>query len=143
MESVSDLTNSAPVILTMNTVGPPIATWTYYAEVLRSVDDFGTGTEEPDLVPPAAKELLRFTSVNETLDRAVSRDAEPGVQRLKRGGLLIHTWIAVNVDENALERPDEVILDRSSTSSARSGDEGDARATGCISIGRDDSEGPS
>jgi cytochrome P450 len=69
--------------------------------------------EDPELLIPATEEFLRFTSVNETLSRTVTKDVELGGQRLKRGDFLILSWLSANFDEKVFDRPDEVILDRS------------------------------
>jgi cytochrome P450 len=69
--------------------------------------------EEPELLIPATEEFLRFTSVNETLSRTVTKDVELGGQQLKRGDFLILSWLSANFDEKVFDRPDEVILDRS------------------------------
>jgi cytochrome P450 len=69
--------------------------------------------DEPELMPSATEEFLRFTSVNETLSRTVTKDVELNGQQLSRGDFLILSWLSANFDEKVFERPDEVILDRS------------------------------
>jgi cytochrome P450 len=68
--------------------------------------------EEPDLLGTATEEFLRYFSVNETLTRTVTRDAELGGQRLGRGDHLMLSWLSANRDERAFDRPDDVVLDR-------------------------------
>jgi cytochrome P450 len=68
--------------------------------------------DEPDLLPTATEEFLRYFSVNETLTRTVTCDAELGGQRLGRGDHLMLSWLSANRDERAFDRPDEVVLDR-------------------------------
>ena len=68
--------------------------------------------DDPELLIPATEEFLRFTSVNETLSRTVTKDVELGGQQLKRGDFLILSWLSANFDEKVFDRPDEVILDR-------------------------------
>jgi cytochrome P450 len=68
--------------------------------------------DEPELMPSATEEFLRFTSVNETLSRTVTQDVELGGQQLSRGDFLIVSWLSANFDEKVFDRPDEVILDR-------------------------------
>jgi cytochrome P450 len=68
--------------------------------------------DEPDLLIPATEEFLRFTSVNETLSRTVTKDVELGGQKLSRGDFLVLSWLSANFDEKVFERPAEVILDR-------------------------------
>jgi cytochrome P450 len=68
--------------------------------------------DDPELLIPATEEFLRFTSVNETLSRTVTKDVELGGQQLNRGDFLILSWLSANFDEKVFDRPDEVILDR-------------------------------
>jgi cytochrome P450 len=68
--------------------------------------------ERPELLATATDEFLRFFSVNETLTRTVTRDAELGGQRLGRGDHLMLSWLSANRDAAVFERPDEVVLDR-------------------------------
>jgi cytochrome P450 len=68
--------------------------------------------EEPDLLGTATEEFLRYFSVNETLTRTVTRDADLGGRRLGRGDHLMLSWLSANRDERAFDRPDEVVLDR-------------------------------
>jgi cytochrome P450 len=68
--------------------------------------------DEPALLGTATEEFLRYFSVNETLTRTVTCDAELGGQRLGRGDHLMLSWLSANRDERAFDRPDEVVLDR-------------------------------
>jgi len=69
--------------------------------------------EEPSLMASATEEYLRFTSVNETLTRTVTKDLEFAGASLHRGDFLMLSWLSANFDETVFENPDEVILDRS------------------------------
>lgn len=69
--------------------------------------------DEPTLIPSATEEFLRFTSVNESLTRTVTKDVELGGQQLKRGDFLMISWLSADFDEKVFDRPNEVILDRS------------------------------
>jgi cytochrome P450 len=69
--------------------------------------------DEPELLAPATEEFLRFTSVNETLTRTVTRDVELGGQHLKRGDALMVSWLAANFDDKLFDRADQVVLGRS------------------------------
>jgi cytochrome P450 len=68
--------------------------------------------DEPDLLATATEEFLRFFSVNETLTRTVTRDADLGGQRLGRGDHLMLSWLSANRDGRVFDRPDDVVLDR-------------------------------
>ena len=68
---------------------------------------------EPDLLAPATEEYLRYTSVNETLTRTVTKDVELSGQTMHRGDFLMMSWLAANFDESVFENPNDVIVDRS------------------------------
>jgi cytochrome P450 len=68
--------------------------------------------DEPQLLGPATEEFLRYFSVNETLTRTVTCDADLGGQRLRRGDHLMLSWLSANRDARVFEQPDEVVLDR-------------------------------
>ena len=67
---------------------------------------------DPGLVATATEEFLRYFSVNETLTRTGTDDAELGGQQLCRGDHLMLSWLSANRDEAVFERADEVVLDR-------------------------------
>ncbi len=68
--------------------------------------------DEPGLVDLATEEFLRFFSVNETLTRTVTCDADLGGQRLRRGEHVMLSWLSANRDGRVFDRADEVVLDR-------------------------------
>jgi len=68
--------------------------------------------DEPGLVDLATEEFLRFFSVNETLTRTVTCDADLGGQRLRRGEHVMLSWLSANRDDRVFDRADEVVLDR-------------------------------
>ncbi|HVA43991.1 MAG TPA: cytochrome P450 [Acidimicrobiales bacterium] len=68
---------------------------------------------EPDLMPLATEEFLRYYSVNETLSRTVTRDVELGGQALKAGQVILLSWLSANHDESRFESPGDIVLDRS------------------------------
>lgn len=67
---------------------------------------------EPGLLGPATEEFLRYFSVNETLTRTVTCDADLGGQQLHRGDHLMLSWLSANRDPAVFDRADEVVLDR-------------------------------
>jgi cytochrome P450 len=67
---------------------------------------------QPELLPRAADEFLRYYSVNQTLSRTVTRDVELGGQQLRKNDRVLISWLSANHDEEAFDRPGEVILDR-------------------------------
>jgi cytochrome P450 len=69
--------------------------------------------DEPELLPTATEEFLRYFSVNESLSRTVATDTELGGQTLAAGDRVLFSWLSANRDESAFDDPDEVVLDRS------------------------------
>lgn len=68
--------------------------------------------QNPDLLPSATEEFLRFFSVNESLSRTVAADAELGDACLRAGDRVLFSWMSANRDEKHFTDPDEVVLDR-------------------------------
>jgi cytochrome P450 len=68
--------------------------------------------DRPELYRTAADEFLRYCSVNQQLSRTVTRDVVLGGQQLRRNDRVIISWLAANHDEQAFDRPDDVVLDR-------------------------------
>ncbi len=68
--------------------------------------------EEPELLSAACEEYLRWTSVNETLTRTCTKDAELAGQRIKRGDFVMVSWLGANFDPAIFERPYDVNFDR-------------------------------
>ncbi|MDZ7676259.1 MAG: cytochrome P450 [Acidimicrobiales bacterium] len=68
--------------------------------------------EDPDLLPTATEEFLRYFSVNESLSRTVSTDTELGGQALSAGDRVLFSWLSANRDEGPFPDPDAVHLDR-------------------------------
>jgi cytochrome P450 len=64
------------------------------------------------LLAPATEEFLRYFSVNETLSRTVTRDAELGGQAMCPGEAVLLSWLSANHDESVFDRPDQVVVDR-------------------------------
>jgi cytochrome P450 len=75
-------------------------------------DQRRTLIENPELMPKATEEFLRFFPVNESLTRTVTRDVELAGQHLKRGDHLLVSWLSANRDANVFDEPDRVVLDR-------------------------------
>jgi cytochrome P450 len=67
---------------------------------------------DADRLVIATEEYLRYFSVNETLTRTVTRDVELGGQQLKKGDVVLISWLSANHDEAEFERPGDVVLDR-------------------------------
>ena len=69
--------------------------------------------ERPELYDTAAEEFLRYTSVNQTLSRTVTKDVIVEGQTLRQNDRVLISWLAANHDEHEFDRADEIILDRS------------------------------
>jgi cytochrome P450 len=68
--------------------------------------------EHPDLLGSACEEYLRWTSVNETLTRTCTRDTELGGQHIRRGDIVMISWLGANFDPAVFDQPDEVDVER-------------------------------
>lgn len=68
--------------------------------------------KEPELIPTAIEELLRYTSSVRGLSRTVMVDDEIDGHTLKRGDRVNLNWPAANWDPEAFDNPEQVVLDR-------------------------------
>jgi cytochrome P450 len=64
------------------------------------------------LLPFAIEEFLRHFSPNETLTRTATRDVELAGRQIRRGDVVMVSWVAANHDPDAFDDPDEVRIDR-------------------------------
>ncbi|MGZ4684087.1 MAG: cytochrome P450, partial [Acidimicrobiales bacterium] len=64
------------------------------------------------LIPAAVEEFLRYFSPNEALTRTATRDVELNGASIKRGDLVLISWVSANHDETEFEAPDQVVIDR-------------------------------
>jgi cytochrome P450 len=69
--------------------------------------------DRPELYVTAVDEFLRYTSVNQTLSRTVTKDVVVEEHTMRRNDRVLMSWLAANHDENEFERPDELVIDRS------------------------------
>jgi cytochrome P450 len=68
--------------------------------------------DEPDLLPTAVEEFLRYESPQFALARTAKRDVTIGDREISAGDRILLVWASGNRDESVFERPDEVVLDR-------------------------------
>jgi cytochrome P450 len=68
--------------------------------------------DEPELLPSAIEEFLRFYSPVQALARTVASDTVLHGQQLREGQRLLLSWASANRDETVFDRADEVVLDR-------------------------------
>jgi hypothetical protein len=74
-------------------------------------EDLARLAAEPDLMPTAIEEFLRFFSPA-TVARVIAHDAEIGGCPVRAGQRVMVAFASANRDEAQFERPDEVVLDR-------------------------------
>jgi cytochrome P450 len=75
-------------------------------------DDRARLVEEPDLVPSAVEEMLRYFTPGPHFARTVTRDVELGGQLLREGDRLLMSFGAANHDEQLCPHPERMVLDR-------------------------------
>src|SRR5207244_128989 len=69
--------------------------------------------DNPDMLPNAREEFVRFYSPVNSDARRVMKDVEVNGQKMCRGEMLLLPFSSANRDDAVFERPDEIILDRS------------------------------
>ncbi|MCE2391733.1 MAG: cytochrome P450 [Proteobacteria bacterium] len=78
----------------------------------RRPDDRDRLIADPELLPDATEEFLRFFCPVTALGRTVRKAVEVGGQKLEPGERVLLCWAAANRDPEVFENPDDVILDR-------------------------------
>lgn len=69
--------------------------------------------DEPELMPTAVDELLRYEAPVQGFARFVTTDTDVGGQRIGKGEKVFLAWASANRDPAVFEDPDSVRLDRS------------------------------
>ena len=75
-------------------------------------DEFRKLRENPELVPGAVSEIVRWQTPVIHMRRTAVADAEIGGKPIKAGDKVVVWYISGNRDEDAIERPNEFIVDR-------------------------------
>ena len=81
--------------------------------LFRHPDRLAALRADPSLVPTAIEELLRYDTPAPMFERWVLEDVEIGGVAIPRGQELALQFAAANRDPRAVDRPDEIVLDRS------------------------------
>lgn len=68
--------------------------------------------DDPDLIPLAVEEFLRFEAPVHAFSRNVVTDTVIGDQSISAGEKVYMLWASANRDPDQFENPDEVVLDR-------------------------------
>ena len=68
--------------------------------------------DDPSLITAAVEEFLRYYSPSETLTRTATRDVELGGRQIRRGDVVLISWVAANHDPSVFDAADEVRIDR-------------------------------
>lgn len=68
--------------------------------------------DEPDLIPQACEEFLRYFAPQQGLARTVTCPVKIRDVELQTGDRVLLSWASANQDETVFDRPDEVIIDR-------------------------------
>ena len=84
--------------------------------LLRHRDQWDALVANPELLPGAIEEMLRWTSPVKNMCRTVTADTEFHGTQLKAGEKIMLMFEAANFDEAAFENPDEFRIDRNPNS---------------------------
>ncbi|SDG94773.1 pentalenic acid synthase [Sinosporangium album] len=74
--------------------------------LLRHPEQFDALRDDPDLVPGAVEEMLRYLSIAEVVSRVATADFEVHGRRIRAGDAVFFTNSAVNRDPDAFPDPD-------------------------------------
>jgi cytochrome P450 len=75
-------------------------------------DDRDRLVADPSGIPMAIEEFLRHYSPSETLTRTATRDVELGGRDVKRGDVVLISWVSANHDAAMFDDADTVRIDR-------------------------------
>ena len=68
--------------------------------------------EDPKLIPSAVSEIIRYQTPLAHMRRTALQDFELGGQQIRKGDKVVMWYISGNRDDEAIDRPNEFIIDR-------------------------------
>lgn len=86
------------------------------AQLLRHRDQWNAVVANPDLLPGAIEEMLRWTSPVKNMCRTLTRDIEFHGTELKAGEKIMLMFESANFDETVFDDPEEFRIDRNPNS---------------------------
>ena len=73
--------------------------------LLRHPEQLRRLREDPDLLPSAVEEMLRWVTPIQNMNRTATRDTELGGQKIRAGDRMLLLYPSANRDERVFERP--------------------------------------
>ncbi|HPF22299.1 MAG TPA: cytochrome P450 [Hyphomonas sp.] len=67
---------------------------------------------DPSLVPNMVSEIIRYQTPLAHMRRVATEDTELGGQKIRKGDKVVMWYVSGNRDEDAIDRPDEFLIDR-------------------------------
>ncbi len=78
----------------------------------KNPDEFTKLRDNPALVPSLVSEIIRWQSPIVHMRRTAMADTELGGKQIRKGDKVVMWYISGNRDEDAIDRPNEFIIDR-------------------------------
>jgi cytochrome P450 len=78
----------------------------------QNPDQYQKLRENPDLIPNMVSEIIRWQTPLSHMRRTAKEDAELGGKQIKKGDKVVMWYVSGNRDADAIDRPDEFIIDR-------------------------------
>jgi cytochrome P450 len=78
----------------------------------RFPDEYRKLRDDPGLIPSLVPEIIRYVTPVIHMRRTAVEDVELAGKRIHRGDKVVMWYISGNRDEDAIERPDDFIIDR-------------------------------
>jgi len=75
-------------------------------------DEYRKLRDNPGLIPSLVPEIIRYVTPVIHMRRTAVEDVELGGKRIRQGDKVVMWYISGNRDEDAIERPDDFIIDR-------------------------------